>query len=82
MAGSAKLGCAAKHVVGTREVIINGRSITVKVIAPDVHGTAYFANKARFIESYKDEEHLLQRDIERADEREVEANASRWKLHI
>lgn len=82
MAGSAKLGCSPKHVVGQRVQIMNGKEVKVRVIAPNVHGSGYFQNKAAFKASYEDEGLALWRDIERADEREVEANASRWKLHI
>lgn len=72
---------AAKAVgVVSRETIINGRVITIKVIPEGHHGQAFFANKSKFIDSYKKEEACLARDLQRADDREVEANASRWKL--
>lgn len=72
----------SKSVIGTREVIVNGRTTTIKVIAEGHHGQAFFANKSKFIDSYKKEEVGLQRDLQRADDREIEAAAPRWKLHL
>lgn len=72
----------SKSVIGTRIQIVNGKEVTVKILQEGHHGEGFFANKSKFIDSYKKEEAGLQRDIQRADDREVEANAPRWKLHL
>lgn len=70
---------AAKAVgVVSRETVVNGKVIMVKVIPEGHHGRGYFANKAAFKASYEDEALALQRDIIRAQDREIEAEAGRW----